>query len=441
MPEGTHDSQRDSTRTVFNSARALLLIQIANQVLPLILVPYLARVLGTDLYGVVSFAAALATIGLVVTDYGFNLSATLKISKHREDREYVNKLIGAVFLSKAVLVSVVLTVFITYALNTEKYSSHAVFLILLTLPLLFQTYQPVWFFQGIEKMSQMAAFTLLSRILYVVLVFALVKTSSDYVWTAFSNLCSQLFALALALWLMWREGYKPRWPGIGYAWEEARHSTQFFWSRAAVSTYTAGCAIYLGLFSTPREVAFYSSADQLYRGGQSVFAPLSQALYPNMVRTHNFKLLFRVIKWATLVCVAGGIFSALFGDFIIELIFGAEFHQTYLVLLVLLAALTVNTPSVLLGYPLLGALDQAGKANLSVMLGGALQLVLLSIFYAFDWKSAIYIATSVFVVETLVLLARAHWGRYYYTNWLNVRNNASINGADLVPTGLQKGSL
>src|SRR5690606_19873322 len=101
-------------------------------------------------------------------------------------------------------------------------------------------------------------------------------------------------AAAIGMLMMWRLGCRLTWPGWSFVRETLSQSVMFFWSRAAVSTYTAGGAFFLGLFSTPLQVAHYSAAEQLYRGAQSLFQPLSQALYPHMAKHRNFNLFFRV---------------------------------------------------------------------------------------------------------------------------------------------------
>lgn len=394
-----------------------MLIQLANQILPLIMVPYLTRVLGTHLYGVVAFGLAIVNVATVVTDYGFNLSATLQISKHRDRIRYVNRIIGAVFLSKAFLLALVLPGVFIYAWASQKYSAYSVFLAFLCIPIIAQTFQPVWFFQGIERMGYIAIFTLASRVAYIALVLFFVKQQTDYFVLALLNGISQAVALGLALFLLFKAGFKPAWPGVRFTVLIARDSTQFFWSRAAFSTYTAGATLFLGLVSTANQVAYYSAADQLYRGAQSVFAPFSQALYPNMVRTRNFKLLFSVIRWSLIVAVIGTIVGIFFGARIIELIFGAAFAPSYPVLLVLLAAVCVSTPSVLLGYPLLGALGRTRTANNSVLIGGGIQLVLLCVCYVMEWHDAIQVAVTVCLVEVVVLTLRIRWGRECYVAW------------------------
>lgn len=413
----TASSRWGSAGTVFSNARALLIIQVANQLLPLVLIPFLARTLGAPVYGVVSFGFAIVAMASIVTDYGFNLSITLRISKRRDNVAYVNRLIGAVFFCKCLLLLLVLPAILVYAAFTREYADYSAFFALLWLPIIAQTFLPVWFFQGIEKMGYIAVFTLASRLAYVALAFFLIRAPDHMVRLALINGVSQLVALILSLWFVVREGYRPAWPGVRHAFLVGGASTSFFWSRAAVSIYTAGGSIFLGLFAGPSQVAFYAAAEQLYRGAQALFAPLSQALYPNMARTRNFSLLFKVIKGAVGICIAGGLFGAIAGEWIIRLLFGSSFAESYPVLLVFLLTLLVNTPSVLLGYPLLGALGKTMVANQSVLIAGIIQIGLLSLCVLFGWSRAWDVAMTVLIVETIVLCLRAFWARKYYTEW------------------------
>ncbi|ELA4707862.1 oligosaccharide flippase family protein, partial [Escherichia coli] len=65
---------------VFLNAVYLFVVQGVTYLVPLITLPYLVRVLGAQSYGVLSFSLAIIQYFILLTDYGFNLSATQKIS-------------------------------------------------------------------------------------------------------------------------------------------------------------------------------------------------------------------------------------------------------------------------------------------------------------------------------------------------------------------------
>ncbi|WP_206484681.1 oligosaccharide flippase family protein [Thalassotalea sp. G2M2-11] len=407
-----NDDKQEQKR-VFKNAGALFVIQIANMVLPFIMLPYLTHVLGAQYYGLVAFGLGIAQLGFVITDYGFSLYAPVALSKIRGDVVKINKVVGAIYCCRILLFMLVSAAIFLYALNTQQYAEHRELLLLSILILAGTTLQPVWFFHGIEKMGYITLFSLLSRLSFLLLVVFFVSTKEDYVYVALFNGVTYCVAALLGLTLIYKLGYRPTWPGWQSVLETFKTSMEFFWSRAAVSTYTAAGTVFLGLWGTSVQVAYYSAAEQLYKGAQAFFSPLSQAIYPNMLKNRNFSLLFKVMKWAVLCCLIGVLIGSVIGEQVIELLFGIEFVNANSVLLIFLVTLMFTTPSTMLGYPLLGALGKVNLANRSVFLGAALQLSLLSFCYWFDYTAAYSVAICVLLVEILVFSLRAYWGSKY----------------------------
>lgn len=365
-------------------------------------------------YGVVAFGLSMAQIACVITDFGFNLSATYKISQSRNDTVFVNKIIGGVIACKLILLIAVCIGLGTYIMLQTKYPGHQLFLGLMLLTVLGQTFQPIWFFQGIEQMVYITIYTVMSRIIYVVMVLTLVDSPGSYNWIAFSNGIASLLAAGTGLSILLYKGYSIQWPGVAFVKQLFRESSEFFLSRAALATYSAGGAFFLGLFSSPAQVAYYSAAEQLYKGARSLFEPVSQALYPHMAQNKNFKLFFKILSIAILagaIITIAGIFT---GNFFIQLFFGTEFTEAYPILIIFLIAYLISIPSVLLGYPFLGAIGQIQLANRSVIYAGIVQISLLGFCYLTNHNSGVQIAMTVLSVESIVLTIRVFWARQYY---------------------------
>jgi polysaccharide transporter, PST family len=397
------------SRSFFVNTSSLFVLQIVSYALPFLLIPYLTRVLGATLYGVVAFGLSMAQIACIITDYGFNLSATYKIAKNQDDNKFINKILSAVFVCKTALFIIVACFIVLFLTIQTKYHEYNQFLWLMLLSVLGQTFQPIWFFQGIERMLFITLYTVISRIIFLFLVVFLVKFPTDYNYVALGNGIAHIIAAFIGIAMIYQLGFRFSWPGTSFIRKTFKESTEFFWSRAAVATYTSCGTFFLGLVSTPVQVAYYSAAEQLYKGGQAMFQPISQALYPHMAKHKNFHLFFQVLKWTVVINIICILIGITIGTFILNLLFGSDFVNSYPVLIIFLIIFGITTPSILLGYPYLGALGYSKLANRSVIYGGILQIGLLGICYFLGFKEAIQIVYTVLLVEFFVLTLRVVW--------------------------------
>jgi PST family polysaccharide transporter len=408
--------QKIISHNVARNSAALFILQLINMIAPLIVLPYLSRVLGLDGFGLVMFALSVCAIALVITDFGFNLSATYSISKRREDKTYVNELIGAIFLIKVGLFLLFLFSIIVFSYFKTMDSARLLLSIYISLNVLFQAFLPTWFFQGIEKMKNVTVYMFFAKISYIVLVFICISDKSDVELVILLYAMSNLIAVILSLKSIYSNGYSIKRPLTIKLKDVFKESVQFFISRAAVSIYTSASTFLVGAIAGVQQLAIFGASEKIYQASKSVTAPVAQALFPYMAKTNNTTLLMKVvlvmITILSIVCLSVGFWA----NEIMGLIFGDEFIEAGAILQLFLIITIINFLSVNFGYPAFAGIGKVHIANYTVVLGAVVHLILLFFLYIWDEFTALNVVKAVLITESIVMLLRLTYFKKNYKN-------------------------
>ncbi len=264
---------------------ALTVLQCANYVLPLITLPYLFRVLDADKYGLVIFAQACVQYFVILTDYGFALSATREISTHRTNPTEVATIFSAVLLAKLALLALSFLVLLGLVAAVPKFAADPWVYLFMFGVVIGQVLFPAWFFQGIERMEFVAVLNLLSRLLFTVLIFVVVRRKEDYLLVPLLNSLGAIVAGVLGLLLaLIKFRVRPVLPSFASFVHHVTASGRIFVAKAATSLYTTSNVVILGFFAGDAVVGYYGAGERIVRALQGLTLPFSQAGYPYVSR-------------------------------------------------------------------------------------------------------------------------------------------------------------
>jgi len=386
---------------------SLSFLQGANYLLPLITLPYLVRILGAEGYGQVMFAYAFIQYFVILTDYGFNLSATRSISVNRENGAKVSEIVCSVLIIKTVFLIIGFVIMGVVVFFVPQFRADWPLFLLMYGLVIGQTYFPVWFFQGMEKMKYITALNITARLIFTVFIFVLIHDISDYLYFPILYSIGFITSGIISLYIIFKQfKVKIVRPSFGTIHSYFKDSTQFFLSRASVSVYTASNAIVLGLFAGPAAVGYYVAAEQLYKGMQGFFIPLTNTLYPYISKEKNVVLFKKIMTWAVSIMTIIAIVVVIFSGFITGLIFGEGFEPTSDLLKLFAPLALIVIISVLLGYPFLAALGHAKYANYSVIIGAVCHIIMLLI--TIPILSIYSVAIITIITESIVLSVRIY---------------------------------
>lgn len=396
-----------TSHRLFKNTSALVIMQLFTYVAPFIVLPYLSRVLGADGFGLMIAALSLTVIANVCTDFGFNLSATYLISRKQSQTHYISKVITAIYALKLGLLVFVFSGIALYLALAVSYTPLAIAAIYMTV--FFQAFMSPWLFQGIEKMKLITYSTITSRMVYVVIVFLVVKHKDDYDLALMCNAIATMLACFLANWLIRREGFTLAKPSKRLIKLMFAHSSQFFASRVALQASSSISVLVLNTFVTPAQVGIYGASDKLFNAFKSLINPFSQALYPYMANTGNTKLLFKLTVLLGLAMLVPASIGFYFAEEVITLIYGIDFIESASILRIFIVTGFFAFFSILYGYPAFASIKRVDLANKSVIWGGVAQALLLLGLILLGMVTIMNVAYAVLGSLIIILGLRLFW--------------------------------
>lgn len=354
----------------------LYLLQFSGYLFSFLTVPYQTRILGPVLYGVVGVAVATMAYFQLFMDFGFLLSATEDISLNREDRAYVSKKLTSVAVIKLAFFLISLIAVWGLSLILEPFSQYRQLYLLYVLAYGVNAFLPDYFFRGIEKMSAITVRTVSVRLLSCLLTFIFLRSADDYLALPGLMLFGNLVAVVWAYVYIYKTlGYKlcPVLPGE--VWKDLKRSAGFFLARIASTVYSATNTVVMG-YVDPAGVTtgWFTSADKIMATAKGAIAPISDSLYPYMVRHKNFSVVKKALLLGEPVILAGCALVWIFADSLCVFAFGEAFAGTAPVLRAFIPGIACLLPSYVLGFPTLGAMKQTRYANRSVFFGTAVHV-------------------------------------------------------------------
>jgi hypothetical protein len=154
-------------------------VRVVNQLLPLVVIPYLARVLGPTGWGLVAFAQAFAVYGIVTVEYGFEFAGTRAVAQGREQAGRLNELVAGVLGKQLLLAAAASLVAVVIQLLVPAFRDQPLLLWAGLAFAILQGMAPIWYFTGQERIALIAGIDTAAKVLGTALVFWLVRAPFD----------------------------------------------------------------------------------------------------------------------------------------------------------------------------------------------------------------------------------------------------------------------
>jgi PST family polysaccharide transporter len=305
---------------------SLSLLQFIGYFSPLITFPYLARVIGVDGFGKLAFASSVVAYFDTFADYGFNYTAVRDIARKRDDIEEVSRIFSIVMMAKFFLFccSTFIFAILLYLVPAFQNNQLLFWITFMSIPgrILF----PDWFFQAFEKMKYVTILNLVSKVLFVVLVFLVVKQKEDYIYQPMLILLGNVFSGLVSV-IVIRKRFKVKFylPRFSEVLTSLADGKEMFISLFFPNLYTNFSVTLLGFYSGNFITGIYSSGKKFIDIAEQLLGVMSRTFFPFLSRRidkHNFFV--RVSAFIS-VCLSIALFFG--ADFLVSLFYNDEFSS------------------------------------------------------------------------------------------------------------------
>jgi len=403
-------SLKASVKKILINFSSLSFLQVANYLLPLITFPYLVRVLGPANYGLLNFAIAFASYFGILSDYGFNLSATREVSINRDNLDKLREIFNSVLIVKIFLYF--LSSAIIYILVTviPFFNRDAVIYWIAFLAIFGQLIFPAWFFQGVEEMKYLAIINVITKILVVISIFIFILNKDDYllllVINGLGNFVSGIIGLFLARKKFDMKFYLPNRKSILFQFKEGWH---LFIFSLSTSLYSVSNTFILGLFANTTIVGYFAAADKIRQAITNIFSTISHTVYPYLNRVFIKSKIDGLQKTQKMLIFIGvlsfflSLFLFVFADEIILFILGPNYVDSIPVLKIISWIIFLVGTSNVLGIHTMLNLNYKIAFTRIIVLAAFFNIGLS--FILVPQMFEIGTAISVFITESIVTLS------------------------------------
>lgn len=411
-------AKNKDARTLASNFVWLSVLKIIGYVFPLITLPYLSRVIGVDGFGEIAFALSVVVLIETFTDFGFNYTATRDIARNREDISTVSKIFSNVFWAKTLLMTVGFIVLCILILLIPQFYDNRLILFLTFLYIPGHILFPEWLFQAFERMKYITILNLVSKAVFTILVFIVIKEKSDYILQPLLTAIGYVISGCIAMYYVIKKiGINISKPCLKEIISTIKGSFNMFVTLIFPNLYTQLPISFLRVTHGEQSVGFYTSGERFYAIINQLFTVLSRVFYPFLSRRLDQHRVYELISGiGSLLSVCLLYFgSTLF----VQLFYTPEFSEAIVVIKILsispIAYFFLNTYGT--NYLVIIGKERVYK-NVTIIFSvlGLIMAVLLINKYSYIGFTIALVLTRFFNGITVFILARI----YKHKNKTNV---------------------
>ena len=386
------------------------ILTVSNFLFPLIIFPYVSRVLLPEGTGKVAFALSIVSYFTLFASFGVETYGIRAIAQVRDDKDRLSKTMHELLFINIISMVIVYIALVIAISVVPKFAMEKELFWVTSLFVLFTIIGIEWFYKGLEKYQYITIRTIVFKIASLFLVFLFVKEKSDYIIFAFIS----IFAIVGSGVLNLINSRKLINYTLYSEYEFKKHLKPMFvlfLTSMAIAIYTSLDEGLLGLLSSPEQVGYYNAAVRVKGILFTLITSLGVVLLPrlsyyveNHMETEFHEALAKSTNFIIVIAASVVIFFTLFAKETILILAGENYVASIIPLQIVVWALILSAITNILGIQILLPLKKDKQLLFSVLCAATVDVI--ANFLLVPKLAAVGTALSVIAAELSVLIVQ-----------------------------------
>lgn len=246
---------------------------------PLITVPYISRVLGTDGVGLFSYSSSYAQYFVLLGMIGIDLYGSRQIARSKNSEEKYGRDFSNIYTLQFITTATALIIYLIIFVGINK--EHRMLYLAQGTVVVASMFDISWLFIGLEDMKSVVLRNAFVKIVGIILIFILVKKPSDIILYALIMGGSSVIGQGI-MWAGFRKVVKVYKPTPKEVFTHLTPALGLFVSQLAIQIYVLLDRSMLGFMSDMSQVGLYANAQKTIRLALTLITSLGVVMLPRM---------------------------------------------------------------------------------------------------------------------------------------------------------------
>lgn len=360
------------------------ILSFITLIYPLIIFPYVSRVLLPNGIGKVNFAISIITYFSMFAQLGIPLYGIRICSELRDDKLKLTKVVFEIFIIYSITTCIIFFIYLLCVFNVEKFFVEKKLYLVISFTFFFNLIGFEWFLKSLEEYTLIVKTSVLFRIISLIFILILVKDKTDYVKYAFLTIfvtsgTSLFYVLKLKNYIKLKS-IKLKMLNLS---RHLKPIFTFFLMSVTITLYTNLDTVMLGFLSTEEQVGFYTTALKIKNILVTLITSFGTVLLPRLSyyitqkREEEYKkIIKKSFNYILIVAIPLAFYFILFAKTTIAILAGEKYINSIVPMQVLMPTVICIGITNLIGIQIMLPFHQEKKLLVTVMSGAVVDLII-----------------------------------------------------------------